>query len=118
MLIRDASRRAISRTTWLAAALLAGSALAGFGVAEAAPLATMTSHVPSVVASHHAAFVAAADPNRVLHLAIALPMRNQAALDALLRQIYDPSSANYKHYLSVVEFTNRFGPFRPTMTPR
>jgi len=62
------------------------------------------------VTSHRATLVKPADSDRLLHLAVALPMRNQAALDNLLRQIYDPSSPLYRHYLSVAEFTERFGP--------
>jgi subtilase family serine protease len=45
-----------------------------------------------------------------MHLSISLPQRDPAGLDALLRDIYDPSSPNFRHYLSVAEFTGRFGP--------
>src|SRR5690348_1498102 len=45
-----------------------------------------------------------------LHLAIGLPLRNQAALDELLRQLYDPASANFHKFLTPQEFTERFGP--------
>jgi hypothetical protein len=45
-----------------------------------------------------------------LHLTIGLPLRNQAVLDALTRQIYDPSSQNYRHFLTPAEFTAQFGP--------
>lgn len=45
-----------------------------------------------------------------LNLAIALPLRNQAELDQLLQQLYDPSSPQYHCYLSVEQFTERFGP--------
>jgi subtilase family serine protease len=90
-----------------AAALLCGSLL-GAGAAQAAsPLVT---HVPAAVTSHRAVFVKAADADRVLHLAVSLPMRNQTELDSLLRAIYTPSNPLYKHYLSVPEFTERFGP--------
>lgn len=45
-----------------------------------------------------------------LNLAIGLPLRNQPALADLLQQIYDPASPNYRQYLTVEEFTERFGP--------
>jgi subtilase family serine protease len=45
-----------------------------------------------------------------LHLAIALPLRNQAELDALLKTIYDPASASYHHYLTPAQFAEKFGP--------
>ena len=47
---------------------------------------------------------------RSLSLAIGLPLRNQAVLDELLRQIYDPQSANFHKFLGPPEFTARFGP--------
>jgi autotransporter-associated beta strand protein len=45
-----------------------------------------------------------------LQLAIGLPLRNQDALNQLLQDIYDPSSPNYRQFLTVDEFTKRFGP--------
>jgi hypothetical protein len=45
-----------------------------------------------------------------LGLAIGLPLRNQAALDDLLQQIYDPQSTNFHKFLTPPEFTARFGP--------
>jgi subtilase family serine protease len=45
-----------------------------------------------------------------LNLAIALPLRNQDHLDALLQQLYDPASANYRRFLTVQQFTEQFGP--------
>jgi subtilase family serine protease len=45
-----------------------------------------------------------------LSLAISLPLRNEEKLDALLQQLYDPSSPNYRHFLSVEQFTDQFGP--------
>jgi len=45
-----------------------------------------------------------------LDLAIGLPLRNQEALTKLLQQISDPSSPEYRHYLTTAQFTERFGP--------
>ena len=45
-----------------------------------------------------------------LNLAIGLPLRNQEELNALLKQLYDPASTNYHHYLNPEQFTERFGP--------
>jgi subtilase family serine protease len=47
---------------------------------------------------------------QVLDLDIVLPLRNQAALDAFLAQVADPRSPSYRHFLTVAEFTSRFGP--------
>ena len=45
-----------------------------------------------------------------LNLAIGLPLRNQAVLSNLLRQLYDPASPDYQQYLTPEQFTERFGP--------
>jgi PKD repeat protein len=45
-----------------------------------------------------------------LALAIGLPLRHQAELNELLRQISDPADPNYHHYLTTEQFTERFGP--------
>ncbi len=45
-----------------------------------------------------------------LNLAIGLPLHNREALTNLMQQIYDPSSANYHHYLTPEQFTEMFGP--------
>lgn len=50
-----------------------------------------------------------ASTNR-LNLTIGLPLRNRAALTNLLQQIYDPASAQYHRYLTLDQFTKRFGP--------
>ena len=96
---------------WLPAALFAGILLfSGTGLAE--PHATLTSHVPQAVASGQAAWVGELPATQRLSLAISLPLRNEADLDNLLEQLYDPQSPNYRQYLSVEEFTERFGPPR------
>ena len=45
-----------------------------------------------------------------LQLAIGLPLRDEAGLDVLLKEIYDSASPNYHRYLTPAEFTTRFGP--------
>lgn len=45
-----------------------------------------------------------------LNLTIGLPLRNESTLDDLLRQLYDPASLNYRHYLTPQQFRERFAP--------
>ena len=45
-----------------------------------------------------------------LNLAIGLPLRNPDQLNTLLRQIYDPTSPSYRHYLTPAQFAEMFGP--------
>ncbi len=70
----------------------------------------MTSHVPEAVSSGVAPLVGHIPSTQRLSLAISLPPRNEAELDDLLQRIYDPQSPSYHQYLSVQEFTSRFGP--------
>lgn len=71
---------------------------------------TATAHVPQAVASGQARLVGHLPGTHRLSLAISLPLRNEAGLDDLLEQIYDPQNAGYRHYLSVREFAERFSP--------
>ena len=70
----------------------------------------LTQHAREEVSSGRAAWVSHFPETQSLGLNIALPLRNEAALDALLEQIYDPQSPAYHQYLSVEDFTERFGP--------
>lgn len=45
-----------------------------------------------------------------LDLAISLPLHNPEQLDSLLQELYDPASPRYRHFLSVSQFTEHFGP--------
>jgi subtilase family serine protease len=45
-----------------------------------------------------------------MRLAIILPLRNQGELTNVLKRLYDPSSPDYRHFLTVAQFTERFGP--------
>jgi len=95
----------------LGVAILCGAALI---LATSSALAeshlTMTRHVPEAVENGNARLVGQPSATQHLSLAISLPLRNENALDDLLRQTYDPQSPSYRHYLSVQEFTERFAP--------
>lgn len=45
-----------------------------------------------------------------VRLALTLPLRNQAALDDLLRRLYDPADPLFERFLSADEFAARFAP--------
>ncbi len=49
-------------------------------------------------------------PAKPLHMTLALPLRNEADLEQLLQDLYDPASPRYGSYLTSEEFTARFGP--------
>ncbi|HZV35121.1 MAG TPA: protease pro-enzyme activation domain-containing protein [Verrucomicrobiae bacterium] len=52
------------------------------------------------------------DAGRQLHLVLGLPLRNREQLTNLLEELYDPNSANFRHFLKPDEFTTSFGPSR------
>ena len=70
----------------------------------------LASCLPRAVATREAAILGAAKSQQQLKLEIQLPLRNQAELTGLLRDLYDPGSPNFHKYLSVSAFTERFGP--------
>jgi len=45
-----------------------------------------------------------------MRLVLVLPLRDQAALDQFLKELYNPASPSYRKYLTVEEFTAAFGP--------
>jgi pro-kumamolisin-like protein len=58
----------------------------------------------------HAQLLGAANVQQPLNLSIGLQPRNQQELDDLLRQMYNPRSSLYHHFLTSQEFTDEFGP--------
>jgi subtilase family serine protease len=83
--------------------------LLGASTAAQAQFAS-TNHVRDEVRGGQAAYVREMPATQQLKLNIALPLRNEQDLDYLLQQLYDPQSALYHQFLSVAEFTERFGP--------
>jgi xanthomonalisin len=73
-------------------------------------LAMLARHLPPPVAENRATMMGAMKSEQRLRLGLHLPLRNQAGLAQLLRDLYDPHSAQFHRYLSVAEFTDRFGP--------
>ena len=50
------------------------------------------------------------DGNTHLDLAIGLPLCNREKLTNLLQELYQPSSASFRHYLTADQFASSFGP--------
>jgi len=65
-------------------------------------------HVPPMV--RDSAQGDALDGNQDVDLRVALPLHNEAALDALIADLYDPNSAQYGRFLSPQQFAARFLP--------
>jgi subtilase family serine protease len=67
-------------------------------------------HVRPAVTSGQAARVGPMSKSQHMRLAIILPLRNQGELTNLLKRLYDRSNADYRHFLTVAQFTQQFGP--------
>ncbi|MGH9607855.1 MAG: protease pro-enzyme activation domain-containing protein [Terracidiphilus sp.] len=70
----------------------------------------MTHHVRRSTQDGSARFLGQLSGMQTLRLVITLPLRNQDELDQLLKDLYDPSSPSYHHFLTVEQFTAEFGP--------
>jgi subtilase family serine protease len=104
---RSASSLAHNRSGWISFVIVAAIFAAATGV-HAQYLSTR--HVRDAVRTGTAEATGRLASSQVLNLNIVLPLRDEAALKNFLEDLYNPSSPDYRHFLTVAEFTNRFGP--------
>jgi kumamolisin len=69
-----------------------------------------TRHVREVTQTGEARAVGRLPGDQSLQIDIVLKLRDPAGLTGFLRELYDPASPSYRRYLSVAQFTERFGP--------
>jgi subtilase family serine protease len=69
-----------------------------------------THHVRDAVRNGEAKPMGQLPANQIMILDVVLPIRDQAGLDRFLEEVYDPTNSSYRHFLTVPEFTARFGP--------
>jgi subtilase family serine protease len=79
-------------------------------VSQAQPQSLLTRHTRDVVVNGQAPLVGHLPAAQSMRLVLVLPHRNQAELEKLLKELYDPYSPSYRQFLTVEEFTARFGP--------
>lgn len=82
--------------------MISFSAANAFGQAQA----VLTRVVPATGATS----IGQPPADQIMTLDVVLPLRDQMSLDGLVKQVIDPASPSYRHYLTVPEFTARFGP--------
>jgi subtilase family serine protease len=70
----------------------------------------MTHHVRDAVRNGQAQATGRLSSNQVLQLDLVLPLSDRAGLESFLKDLYDPASPSYRHFLTPQEFTARFGP--------
>ncbi|MFY9747031.1 MAG: protease pro-enzyme activation domain-containing protein, partial [Acidobacteriaceae bacterium] len=91
--------------------LLAALTICGTGAGHAQQSRqVLHNHVNPAVTGGQAALMGPLPSEQRMQVSIVLPLRNQAELTGLLKRLYDPSSPDYRQFLSVDQFTERFGP--------
>ena len=90
--------------------LLTITAFAAIGTIDSHAQYFATRHVHEAVRNGQAQPVGRLPESQIMTLNIVLPLSNQAGLDEFLSELYDPNSPGFHHYLTVPEFTARFGP--------
>jgi subtilase family serine protease len=70
----------------------------------------VTHHVRQAVSSGQAHLIGRMPQSQTMQLDLVLNLSDPQGLKSFLSDIYDPSSPNFHHFLTVAEFTQRFGP--------
>jgi len=79
-------------------------------VCQAQSLPPVTRHVRDAVASGQAKPIGQLPPNQMMTLDVVLQLSDRPGLQSFLKEIYNPASPSYRNFLTVPEFTARFGP--------
>lgn len=94
----------------LCALALSFAAVVLFAAVPSQAQTVITHHVRPDTQNGNAPLVDHMPVGQVMHLVITLPLRNEDELDQFLKDVYDPNSPSYRQFLTVDEFTARFGP--------
>jgi kumamolisin len=70
----------------------------------------LTHHLRAAVRNHKAKKLAKVKSDQLMTLNVVLPLRDSAGLNSFLNAVYDPKNVAYRHFLTVPQFTERFGP--------
>ncbi|HTW81594.1 MAG TPA: protease pro-enzyme activation domain-containing protein [Terracidiphilus sp.] len=98
-------RKLSTRILAISAVLFAAAA---FSHAQLQPV--LTHHVRQATLNGQAPMLGRMPANQNMSLVLVLPLRNQDELDSLLSDLYNSNSPSYHKFLTVDEFTARFGP--------
>ncbi len=90
------------------AVLLLVASMIGAAFAQDTPL--LTHHVREVTLNGQARLVGHLPASQSMDLVFILPHRNEAGLQSFLKELYDPTSPSYRHFLTVEQFTAQYGP--------
>src|SRR5581483_9703821 len=98
--------RRISNSMLAVVVLVSAFSIAGH--AQALPV--LTRHTRDVVMNGQVAAIGRVPGNQSMDLTFQLPLRNESQLRTFLQELHNPASPNYRHFLTVDEFTRMYGP--------
>jgi kumamolisin len=78
------------------------------GQAQSLPL--LTHHVRAAVLNGQAKPIGQLPSDQVMTLHVVLQLSDRPGLQAFLKELYNPASPSYRHFVTPAEFTERFGP--------
>jgi len=81
-------------------------------VCQGQPQTLLTRHTRDVVLNAQVPLVGRLPANQLMSIDIVLALRDPARLKRFLKDVYDPASPSYRKFLTVKQFTARFGPSR------
>ncbi|HTR22731.1 MAG TPA: protease pro-enzyme activation domain-containing protein [Terriglobales bacterium] len=79
---------------------------------QAQSTSLLTRHTRDVVVMGEAQSLGRLPATQIMNLDLMLPLRHQPELENFIEELYNPSSPSYRQYLTVPQFTARFGPSR------
>ena len=79
-------------------------------ICQAESQTLMTRHTRDAVINGEAKLLGRLPANQSLHFGIVLALRHQPELENFVQELQDPTSSSYRHFVTVPEFTERFGP--------
>jgi subtilase family serine protease len=81
-------------------------------VSQAQPQSPVTRHTRAVVVTGRVPLVGHLPASQSMEITLVLQHRDQAELDQLLKDLYDRTSPSFRKFLTVEQFTEKFGPSR------
>lgn len=81
-------------------------------VSQAQPQSLVTRHTRDEVARGTVPLVGHLPATQSMDITFILPHRNQAELEQFLKDLYDPTHPSYRQFLTVEQFTEKYGPTR------
>ena len=96
----------VSRFLLTAAVIVSAASI----VSQAQPQSLLTRHTRDAVVNAEAQSAGRLPATQTMRFDIVLALRHAPELENFLQELYDPTSPSYRHFVTVKEFTERFGP--------